>query len=175
MALSFFEQEESSSSGDLPFCEEYLKENPKNNGKVLQVREVFAVKSGKGYLIKTDECIGWLWRKEKTTSQLLEALQYYVEIQHGFGLFLVLDKNAKAKFKLAVDSEVECSWFGDEKKYTVVEDGHGSREAIQSNPFLIPHPLSTPTMQPATNLSMQTTLASTNGKTLREPRRQQGS
>lgn len=165
MALAFFEDDSTATGVDLPFAEDYLKENPKRNGQAIQVEEVLLVKSGKGYLIKTPECLGWLWRKEKVATQLLEALKYYVDNQHGFGLFLVLDKQAKSKFRLAVDAEVPCSWFGTEKKYTVLEDGLGSNEAIPGNPFLIPLPLSTGTMQQPTNQSAVKASASKNGKT----------
>ena len=135
MAIQFFEE---AVSIQLDFASDYLKENPKENGKSYEVTEVKLTNAGSGYMVYTDVCTGFYYKKEKVLQQLLEALEVYVDGQDGYALFMVLDKKAKKGFSLGIDVEIKRNWFGCGKKYTLSEEsGSGSKEK-PSNPFLPP-------------------------------------
>lgn len=148
MAIQFFE--EAYSHGiDLDFAKDYLSNFPKENGASYNVSEIVLAASGKGYMIKTDRFICWLWKKQSTAKMLIEALEKYVEEGYGYMVVAVLDKDAKDGYKLGIDPEQPCNWFGKGKKFTVIEDTFSSQETTQ-NPFFIPRALYPPTTVPAT-------------------------
>lgn len=133
MAITFFEE---AKSIQLDFASEYLKSHPKEHGKSYEVKEVRLTNAGSGYMIYSDVCTGFFYKKETILQQLLEALQVYVEGQDGYAVFMVLDKTAKKGFSLGVDMTEKRNWFGSGKKFTQVEEiGFGS-ETKSSNPFL---------------------------------------
>lgn len=136
MAIEFFDSSVPSVEQDLPFAEDYLKANPKSDKKPYQVLEIIKAKSGKGYLLKTEEFVCWIWAKEAITKLLVEALIHMVKQGYGHGIYACLDKKAKGSFRLAADKEVKCMWYGDEKKYTTSEDGLSSGTVVGGNPFL---------------------------------------
>lgn len=139
MAVTFFEAE-SIGSGSLPFPDEYLEKNPKENGKIFTITEFSLVKSGKGYLFKTDVFCGFLWRKQKTTNQVVEALEYYCSQPYGFALVCKLDKDVKGFCVLGVDTEQQTSWYALGNGYTTQEQLSSSQEQ-GGNPFIHPVPL----------------------------------
>lgn len=143
MSIQFFE-DSSSTSGELEFANDYLKKFPKDNGKAFPVKEIILARSGKGYLASTDSFLCWLWKREKTTALLLEALQAYVDQRYGYTIVAVLDKGDKNGFKLGVDSELPCMWYGSAKKYSVEVD-IPTLETQGGNPFLIQPVPSIPT------------------------------
>lgn len=136
MTLKFFDAE-SPTSGDLPFASDYLKENPKYNGEQYEVTEVVLAQSNKGYMVKTDSFILWLWKKQKLTTQLIEALKFYTEQQDGYKLVAVLDKTAKSMARLAIDFEEERTWFAvGNESYSTQELGFTKETSNTANPFL---------------------------------------
>ena len=135
MAIQFFEE---AASIQLDFAAEYLKENPKENGKSYEVTEIRLTNAGSGYMVYTDVCTGFYYKKEKVLAQLLEALQVYVEGQDGYAIFMVLDKKTKKGFSLGIDVEVKRNWFGCQKKYSLLESDGLESKGKQSNPFLPP-------------------------------------
>lgn len=148
MALHFFD-DESTGNGSLPFASDYLEEHPKANGKEFEVKELYRTQSNKGYMLITDCFSGFLFKNQKLTKQLLEALQLYCDKQDGYALIAVLDKSAKNKFRLAVDFEKPRSWFTRGNEHFVTsESGLELKEVPKGNPFL-PPVLSTPDMTPA--------------------------
>lgn len=156
MGIQFFEEFESS-NGDLLFAKEYLAEHPKEHGKSFGVREVLLAKSNKGYLVKTDAFVTWLWKRSSTAILLTEALEVYVRDCYGFAIVAVLDKGHKDGCKLGVDGSIPTMWYGNGKKFTVDSD-IPTFDVASVNPFLIPLAPSTPI------LHVPTADSQTNGK-----------
>lgn len=154
MAIQFFEAG-SANPGELLFAGDYLQQYPKENGKKFVVREVVLAQSGKGYMLYTEACIGWLYKRNPIALLLTQALEVYVRDRYGYAIILVLDNSAKDKIKLGVDPEIPTTWFGTGKKYTVTPD-IPTFDVETGNPFLIPHAPSTPTTQEDTNSSNNT-------------------
>ena len=158
MALKFFDVE-ASGNGNLPFAKDYLEENPKENKKEFDIEELWLVQSNKGYMFRTDKFIGFLFKNQKTTKQILEALKYYVEQQDGYQLVAVLDKSAKNSYRLAVDFDKPTSWFtSGNERYATNEFDSGQDINGNVNPFLPPVP-SLPTEG-----KRKTSFRTTNGK-----------
>lgn len=137
--IQFFETE--SNNSDVPFLSDLLKEPSGKSliGKTFTVNEVIAVASGKGYLLRTDEFITFIWKKQKLTNQLLEALNFYFEQGTGYTLCAVVDPKAKCGCQLGVDFETTSYW---QKKG---ESFYNSTTALEleakqgtENPFLPP-------------------------------------
>lgn len=139
MAIQFFE-DITPTDGDLDFAADFLKANPKQDGKDFTITEITLAKSGKGYMAKTDHFVCWLWRKNKTTNQLLEAIEAYVANQHGYRIVAVLDKRIKDGFRLGVDFDCPQSWFmnGEKKQYATKDIWFSPQQSSESNPFLPP-------------------------------------
>jgi len=135
MAIQFFEE---AASIQLDFAAEYLKENPKENGKSYEVTEIRLTNAGSGYMVYTDVCTGFYYKKEKVLGQLLEALEVYIDGQDGYAIFMVLDKKAKKGFSLGIDVEIKRNWFGCQKKYSLLATDGLESKGKQSNPFLPP-------------------------------------
>jgi hypothetical protein len=146
MALKFFD-DESTGTGNKPFASDYLKENPKQNGKQFQVREVYRTQSDKGYMFIFDDFSAFLFKNQKTAKQIIEALEFYCEKQDGYALVGVLDKTLKNGIKFAVDFDEPTSWFtrGNEH-FSTTESDLGVEHNPKGNPFL-PPVLSTPTLE----------------------------
>lgn len=140
MALKFFD-DEPNSSGSLPFAKDYLEENPRENKKEFEIEELWLVQSNKGYMFRTDRFIGFLFKNQKTTKQMLEALKYYTENQDGYALVAVLDKGAKNSYRLGVDFDKPTSWFtSGNERYAIHELDSGQDINGNANPFLPPVP-----------------------------------
>lgn len=139
MSIQFFE-DITPTDGDLDFAADFLKQNPKLDGKDFTITEINLARSGKGYMAKTDSFICWLWRKNKPTMQLLEALEAYVANQHGYRIVAVLDKKVKDGFRLGVDFDCPQSWFmhGEKKSFATQDIWFSPTGVSQSNPFLPP-------------------------------------
>lgn len=134
--IDFFDSE--ASSVDLEFAADYLAAHPKENGTVHDIHTVKLAKSGKGYMLYTQEFLCWLFKKEKTATQLIEALEYYVKVGGGFQLVVQLDKKAKSSVKYGVDRDRSATYFPLGKGFSVYEE---ESENPSENPFLIPLPL----------------------------------
>lgn len=161
MSISFFEDLQQS-SGSIDFAIDYLKNNPKMNGTSHQIISVKLVTSGKGYLFSTDQFICWMWRKDKTAIKILEALDFYVENRYGYALMAVLDKSQKDGFRIGVDSDKPCTYWGKEGRYGLTTDTLCSSAQVSENPFLLPVPLPPITMQQP---QKEQTPSNNNGKT----------
>jgi hypothetical protein len=137
MALTFFESKEDNGSGELEFFSEWLEKNPKPKNKEFEVIECKASKSGKGYMLVTNDFQIWLWKKQKLAQQLLEAFDVWVnkEPDTGFKLVVVLDPKAKDKYRVGVDKETKVTWFQMGNGYTQWEQSAYSEET-DLNPFL---------------------------------------
>lgn len=147
MPLKFFD-DESTGNGNKPFASDYLKDNPRANGKQFSVREVYRTQSDKGYMFIFDDFSAFLFKNQKTAKQIIEALEYYCEKQDGFELVGVLDTKLKNGIKFAVDFDKPTSWFtrGNEQ-FSTQESDLGVEHQPKGNPFL-PPVLSTLTTDP---------------------------
>lgn len=143
MGIQFFDEPVSTSS-DIPFAREFLDSNPQLNGSEHLVNEIVLVRSNKGYLCKTDKFVCWIWKRESTATLLVQALAVYVRDMYGYSIIAVLDRTKSNGFKLGVNPDLPCMWYGSEKKYTTAED-IPSFNPMQENPFLISHAPLTPT------------------------------
>jgi len=137
MALTFFEAKEDNGNGELLFLNEWLENNPKPKTKEYEVTEVKAVKSGKGYLVLTNDFQVFLWKKSKVTQMLLQAFDVWINIEpdSGFKLLIVLDSKSKDGYKMAVDKDVKVTWFTMGNGFTTTADNAYSEET-DLNPFL---------------------------------------
>jgi hypothetical protein len=139
MALKFFEPKKSSGSGNTPFVNDWLKDNPKNKETTFIVKEIVRTQSDNGYRVVCDDFQGFIWKNQKLTTLLLEALEVWIkERESGYALFLVLHDPKKPEFTLACDKDVPVSWFTSKNGYTTTESSAVSDTQIQegTNPFL---------------------------------------
>jgi hypothetical protein len=136
MALKFFD-ETPSNSGSLPFLDEFVKKAKNLKQKEYPVNEIRRVKSDKGYLVITEKFSCFLWKNAKETRQLLEALQFYIESGKGYQVVVFLPDVKKADFKMAVDFDVEVTWFTSKNGFTTTQEESASRDINpDKNPFL---------------------------------------
>lgn len=143
MAINWLNEEQETESTDLDFAADYLKANPKEDKKTFEISELQAARSGKGYILRTDKFLIWLWKKQKEASQILEALTFYCDKGKGYALVCQLDKKAKNGFRLGVDTEKPVTWYETVKgkKYATTQDILLPSEVESSgNPFIHPVP-----------------------------------
>lgn len=137
MALKFFDDNQSSGSGNLEFLNDWIEKNPKNKDKEFPIEEVVRVQSGKGYLLKTEKFAVFLFKNQKIAKQLTEALDTYVnELGYGWELLVFLPKPNKPDFKIACNDEKQVTWFTSKNGYTTLEDLYTSQTSEDTNPFL---------------------------------------
>lgn len=137
--LQFFESE--SVSLDIPFLNDYLKE-PRNrnaDGTVHDVTEIIYASSGKGYVVKTESFMCFLWKNSKVTKQILEALNFYWEQGNGYVFVVRIEVKNKNLFSLGVDFERTSYWQKKQESFfntsNLVED---TPLMDNANPFLPP-------------------------------------
>lgn len=139
MAITFFDAENSSSNqGNKPFLNEWIEENKNNKTTQFFIQEFKAVKSGKGYLVVTEEFNCFIWKNSKETKLLLQALETYVkEPNLGRTLYVVLKNPKKGEFSLGCDLSLPMTWHAMGNGYTTLLD-HVSlpTEELSGNPFL---------------------------------------
>lgn len=139
MALKFFDDESSNTTGSLEFLNDWLVENPKNKKKEFLITECKRAKSNKGYIVSTTDFNVFLWKNSKICKMLLEALKYYVEkSKYGYELYVVLKSPTKAEFQIAADEETKITWFTMGNGYTTIEDNVSSQEQADTgiNPLI---------------------------------------
>lgn len=138
--LQFFTDE--SNSLEIPFLNDYLKkpENRKADGTLHDVTEIIYASSGKGYVIKTERFMCFLWKNSKVTKQILDALNFYWEQGNGYVFVVRIEMKTKNQFSLGVDFERTSYWQKKEENYfsslNPVED---IPLMENSNPFLPPN------------------------------------
>jgi hypothetical protein len=143
--VKFFEAQDTG-SGDRDFAPDYLKRFPKQDGTLHDVTEIKKVVSGKGYLLYTEHFLVWLWKKEKSAQQVIEALRVYIDTKEGFTLVCKLDKTKKSGCILGVDFERPTTWFAmGNDSYTLDEDAISQESTDSGNPFLPQEKTTAPT------------------------------
>lgn len=139
MAIMFFHDESNSrNQGNKLFLNEWLEENKNNKATQFFIQEFKKVKSGKGYLVVTEDFNCFIWNNAKETKLLLEALQAYVkEPNLGRTLYVVLKNPKKGEFNLGCDMALPMTWHAMGNGYTTLLD-HVSSQTDESsgNPFL---------------------------------------
>lgn len=133
MALSFFDSQDSN-TGNLPFLNEYKKENKKCVGKQYLVESFTRVSSGKGLLGKTENFTFFIWNNSKTAKLLIEALDYYVQ-NEGCMVFVIPTEGDKPGYRIAADTQQACTWFCMGNEYTTTEPEFICNDPDQ-NPFI---------------------------------------
>lgn len=140
MALKFFEVIENSGTGNLPFLEEFLQQNPKLKVLLYEVKEIKLTRKGNGYLFITDRFSFFRWKNDKTTQQVLDALKVYVNQGSGFGLFCQINRESNPPYQLGVDFEEKRIWYEGVGKFTLEIISPDVSMENGNNPFLPPVP-----------------------------------
>jgi hypothetical protein len=143
MAIEFFTQDDEQPS--LEFLPDALEENSKLDGKIFDVFSFKKAKSGKGYMLYTSHFICWFFKKEKVLTQALEALDFYCKTGTGFQFVVQVDKKAKSKFHLGIDSERTAKYIPLENASFRLVNGNDMEDTQKENkavnPFLLKIPL----------------------------------
>lgn len=137
--LTFFETDQP--KADTPFLSELLKGegSERLEGKVFPINQITAASSGKGYTVYTDEFICFIWKKLKTTEQLLQALNFYYEAGNGYLLCVAVSSKFKNGFKIGVDFEQTAYWQKKDESFVNTTSQRDSElEQDTSNPYLPP-------------------------------------
>ena len=136
MALKFFD-EVTPTSGTVPFIDEFVKKAKNLKQQQYPVNEIRRVRSDKGYLVITEKFSCFLWKNAKNTKQLIEALNFYIESGKGYEVVVFLPDTKKADFRMAVDFDVEVTWFTSKNGFTTTQVESASRDIDpDKNPFL---------------------------------------
>jgi len=120
---------------DVDFLSEELFKKEKLANRQFQVLEVVKAQSGKGYCLKTELFMHFVWKNDKTTKFLIEALETWVKKGEGKPIYVCLGKTYKDKPRLASDKAGSCNWFSNGKKYTL-EEITDTDTTSEVNPFL---------------------------------------
>lgn len=136
MALKFFD-EVTPTSGTVPFIDEFVKKAKNLKQQQYPVNEIRRVRSDKGYLVITEKFSCFLWKNAKNTKQLIEALNFYIESGKGYEVVVFLPDTKKADFRMAVDFDVEVTWFTSKNGFTTTPVESVSQDINpDKNPFL---------------------------------------
>lgn len=136
MTLKFFD-EASPSSGQLPFLDDFVKDNQNSKVKQYSVCEIKRVRSDKGFLVSTNKFSCFVWKNSALAKQLIQALEHYVETAKGYDLVVYLPNPKKADFKLAADFDSPTTWFASKNGFTTLESESASQVETQGgNPFI---------------------------------------
>lgn len=136
MALKFFD-DTSATSGSIPFLNEFVKKAKNLKTQQFEVTEIKRVKSDKGYLVITEKFQCFIWKNAKLTTQLIEALDFYINSDKGYSIVVYLPNVKKDDFKLAVDFDKEVTWFVSGNGYTTTHvDASYQDIDPNKNPFL---------------------------------------
>jgi hypothetical protein len=120
MALKFFELPASNGSDDLLFFNEWKETSSYEEGE-YDVVELIKVRSGKGYVAKTESFIVFLWGNSSTTKYLIQALDLFVQKGTGSRITVVVDSTMKEGYALAADEDEPKLWYCIGGKYTQSE------------------------------------------------------
>lgn len=137
MVLKRLVEDDASTSGKLPYVDEYVTDNPDKIDVAELVEEL--VKRPKGWLIKTKVFIGFVFHGDKQGAYLSEALSsWYARTAVAYPLYAIPTEQGKTV--LAVDDEMSpVNWSKDGNVYKVVtkkkKTGSGLKEK-NSNPLL---------------------------------------
>lgn len=148
MALVFFQAE----SNSRPFLDEYIENNPRCEGQEHEIICIRANQKGNGYIIETKAFITFRFKNDATMKLLMEAMDLWIEQEHGSKLVLVIALKEKGYHLLGADHEVARHWYFDPRKKSWSqerEDFGGTTANTKSNPFLPPshQPMSTPQVE----------------------------
>lgn len=136
MALKFFDDLNPQSS-QLPFLDEFIKKEKNLKTDTFPIQEITRVKSDKGFMVKTEKFMVFIWKNQKITQQLIEALDLWINGTVGYELVVFLPNTKKTDFKLGVDFEKEVTWFTSKNGYTTIQEDVSYQDIDpDKNPFL---------------------------------------
>lgn len=134
--LTFFEEiSDVGDSNGYVFLEDYLEENPGDVkiGDTLKVHTIVLTKKKKGYMVRTDKFDFHIWKSNKVTKQLIQALSLWIEEEKGKAIYCQVNKlDGKNGLVLGAAKDENVSWYCVAGKYSiypiVAEDFDTSRE-----------------------------------------------
>lgn len=136
MALKFFD-ELTPQNSLVVFLDEYIKKEKNIKQKDYPITEIKRVKSDKGFMVYTEKFMVFLWKNQKITQQMIEALSLWVSGEVGYELIVHLPDPKKADFRLGVDFEKEVTWFTAKNGFTTIQaDATSVGIDPDKNPFL---------------------------------------
>lgn len=121
--LTFFEDmSDATDSKGYTFLEDYLEENPGDIkiGDTLKVHTIVLTNKKKGYMVRTDKFDFHIWKSNKVTKQLIEALKVWVEQGQGKALYCQIKKlDGRDGLMLGAAKDETVSWYSFGGKYSI--------------------------------------------------------
>lgn len=106
MAVFF---EDSSSSGSLPFVNDYVTDQAKFKSEVFYVDNIRPSKKQTGLLLTTDKCIVFLFKNSKPAKRVIEICERYQDT-HYYPL-IVKTTSQDPFYQIGLDDESECEYM----------------------------------------------------------------
>ena len=120
--LFFFDEIESTDTDkSYTFFEDYVEENPDDIkvGDILKIHSLVLTKKRKGYMVRTDKFDFHIWKNNKITKQLLEALKVWTQEGTGKALYVQVTAMNVDGLKLAANKAEDVNWYGFGGKYSI--------------------------------------------------------
>lgn len=138
MAIELLLTEENNFSGNIPWLKEWLKANPKSKETKFLITEVIASSKGNGYRVVSEYLQHWIWKNNKETKFLIEALEHYCSNpDSGYALFICVTNKEEAKASIGIDKEIKMEWYATKKGFSLLrEDLNRTTSLDDGNPFL---------------------------------------
>lgn len=136
MAIDLVFFDEIPSEPDLEFLDVKMVAKNKWDKKTFQVTEIVAVKSGKGYLLKTSHFQVFIWKNSTVAKFLVEALLHWVKEGNGKALYVQCINSKNECFRIASSKGEECIWYSNGKKYSISPLLDIPEESETVNPFM---------------------------------------
>ena len=135
MKLQFFD--EINESNDIEFINDWMEANPKIKNKNYRVDIFQKVRSGKGYLLKTEEFMLFLFKNSSMCKHIITALETYVKnSEGGYPIYCHVANASKKQYALAADKDERVTYFNTGNGYTVSKEYADSLNTTATNPFL---------------------------------------
>lgn len=144
--VSFSDDSSEGTGSNRPFLEEYLEETVVKFPLISLVEEVYLSKSGKGYVVRSEEFSIFLWKNNKLSKMLIEALKHYISQGEGNTLAIRvngLKENKKTKettpdYELIANKNKIIPWYMDNagKKYSVLPISESEEYISKMNPLI---------------------------------------
>jgi len=135
--LTFFEETESSSS-EILFYGDWASSQKKLPKEPFLIESIKKTKKGKGYMVHTSAFVCFLYKNNKLTKMLMEAIETFCANGTGNSLYIVPISKEKDGFKIAADKTTPCNWYSNQKEYSVfpLMDLPDEYDIGQGNPFV---------------------------------------
>ena len=124
MSYVNFSEQYGSNEEELPFLPEYFENSAEDvDGEMSLLLSVNIAKSGKGYLLKTNDFMVWLWKKDNISAPLIELLEKHcTEPTMPLQIVLQIQSRLKSKFQLLVKDNEGQIWRKEPNCYRVTSN-----------------------------------------------------